>query len=263
MNSEPNPHIGDFPHKGLTLHYHFAKLYLGHHVFRGLNCGPIPPYFLPAALMAHNAAISIFELVLEDSALMDSLVGVPFYFHVMMSFAGQFMLSCSPYSGQLCLDVKADLTLMSKVIAMFKSISCISIHPLRKMTAALERRLDECNAIYNRIISINGTMGGDTRPELFHPSNEPLWGMVQENNSRLERGGPGKSQVDYRMGFPDAASGLVRPGDNSAYVGGSADVPGSIMMAPLTHSSNASLDSVFQDFGGFDFPNLHMNFPNV
>lgn len=210
--------------------------------------------------MAYNASNSIFELVLEDLVLKDSLIGVPFYFHVMMSFAGQFMLSCSPYSGQLCLEVKDNLALMSKAIAMFKSIACISSHPLRKMTAALERRLDECKAILDGLIHANGAMGGDTRSELFQSSNDQLWGAIQHNNLRSDRDEQGKAKEGYRMGFPDAMSVMVRPGDSSAYIGGPAHGPGSFGMAPLTHASNMSSDAVFQDFAGFDFPSLHMSF---
>jgi hypothetical protein len=259
---EPNPHIGNFPHIGLTLHYHFAKLYLGHHVFRGLNHGPIPPYFLPAALMAHNAANSIFELVLEESVLKDSMVGIPFYFHIMMSFAGQFMLSCSPYSGQLYLEVRTDLALMSKSIAMFKSIACISSHPLRKMIAALDRRLDECKAVLNGLINSNGALGGDTRLELFQPSNEQPWGAIQDSNLRSDRSEPRKAPPGYRMSFPDAMSVTMRPGDSSAYTGGPANGPGSFEMAPLTYTSNMSSDTEFQDFAEFDFPSFHMNYAN-
>ncbi|PVH74607.1 hypothetical protein DL98DRAFT_382033, partial [Cadophora sp. DSE1049] len=146
---KPNPQIGDFPHKGLTLHYHFAKVYLGHHVFRGLGAtkGQIPSYFLTTALMAHSASHSIFELLLEDSILKESLVGVPFYFHVMISFAGQFMLSCASYSRQLCMEAKDDIELMGRAISMFKSIACVAAHPLQRMTAALERRFHECRAM--------------------------------------------------------------------------------------------------------------------
>lgn len=212
--------------------------------------------------MAYNASNSIFELVLEDSVLKNSLVGIPFYFHVMMSFAGQFMLSCSPYSGQLCLEVKTNLALMSKAIAMFKSIACISSHPLRKMTAALESRLDDCKALLGGLINANGAMGSDTRSELFQPSNDQLWGAIQDNNLRSDRGGPGKAPAGYRMGFPDAMSVMVRPGDSSAYIEGPANGPGSFGMAPFTHTSNMSSDAVFQDFAGFDFPSLHMNYTN-
>ncbi|KAK1622673.1 hypothetical protein BDP81DRAFT_441138 [Colletotrichum phormii] len=34
-------HVGDFPRKNLRLHYYFAKLFIGSHVFRGLSSNPV------------------------------------------------------------------------------------------------------------------------------------------------------------------------------------------------------------------------------
>lgn len=68
---EPNPQIGDFPRKGLQMHYNFGKLHLGHHVFRGLKNNPIPAHFLSAASMAHDSAVAIFQMILDDTQLQE------------------------------------------------------------------------------------------------------------------------------------------------------------------------------------------------
>jgi hypothetical protein len=74
---QPNPQIAEFPRKGLELHYQFSKLYLGHHVFRNLQGQPIPSHSLTAAIMAHDAAVTIFDMILTDATRQGILVGVP------------------------------------------------------------------------------------------------------------------------------------------------------------------------------------------
>ena len=118
----PNPHIGDFPRKGLQMHYHFGKLHLGHHVFKGLRGAPVPVQFQSAAVMAHDAAISIFEMIIDDHQLQDALLGMPHYFHIMIAFAGHFLLEvCNKYHEQLSISLESDLGLISRVLACLRA----------------------------------------------------------------------------------------------------------------------------------------------
>lgn len=277
-----NPRMGDFPHKGLTLHYHFSKVYLGHHVFRGLGAtnGQLPSYFLATALMAHSASRSIFELLLDDSILKGALVGIPFYFHVMISFAGQFMLSCAPYSGQLGMDAKDDLELMGRAILMFKSLACVAAHPLHRMTSALDKRLQECRG--QRASHYRDT-NGNIRSNVYQPPLGPdqiqQWKNFQANgnnnigsqNERLNTGSD--SQGDHQMGSAATfQSPIGGPGGNSNsgpnYIPASdtnmADhiesESGTFGMVPLPQSYVMASDALYQDFAGFDFPGFQMNF---
>lgn len=105
---EPDEHIGDFPLAGLTMHYQYARLYLGHHVFQGLDNNnnpintktnnnkdtpvPIPVHFLPAARAARQAALTIFSIIVDNAAFRNNITGMPHYFHVMITFAGHCLL---------------------------------------------------------------------------------------------------------------------------------------------------------------------------
>lgn len=141
---KPDPHIGGFPTKGLRLHYRFGKLNLGHHVFQGLHGQPVPDVFVPAALMAHDAAIAIFEMILNDEQLQSDLVGMPHYFHIMIAFAGHFLLEiCSNYHAQLSLSLHDDLGLVSRVLTLFENLQCHPQHPIRRMTPGLGQKLFE------------------------------------------------------------------------------------------------------------------------
>ncbi|GIZ41883.1 hypothetical protein CKM354_000517200 [Cercospora kikuchii] len=144
---EPDKHIGSFPLSGLTLHWQFAKLYLGHHVFRGIENDPIPTHFLTAATTARDAAITIFTMIAEDESFRNHLNGMPIYFHVMISFAGQFLMGiCLKYGQQLGIDVEGEFRRISAALAVFARTPALPSHPISRMTAGLTRKLNECAA---------------------------------------------------------------------------------------------------------------------
>ncbi|KAJ5091207.1 hypothetical protein NUU61_006077 [Penicillium alfredii] len=148
---KPDPYIGEFPKRGLQLHYHFGKLYLGHQVFKGLNGDAIPPHFLTAASMAHEAAVAIFEMILHEEHLQQSLIGMPHYFHIMIAFAGHFLLEATMnYHAQLSIALNENFELIRKVLELFQNIPCVQQHPICRMTPGLIRKLRECAGAAHR-----------------------------------------------------------------------------------------------------------------
>ncbi|KAL4926186.1 uncharacterized protein BDV17DRAFT_293806 [Aspergillus undulatus] len=142
-----NAFIGEFPKRGLQLHYQFGKLYLGHQVFKGLHGRPIPPHFLTAATMAHDTAAAIFEMILSEPELQGGLVGMPHYFHVMIAFAGHLLLEiCQNYYEQLTIKVHEDFQLINSALNLFRNTKCIPQHPIWRMTPGLNRKLQDCAA---------------------------------------------------------------------------------------------------------------------
>jgi hypothetical protein len=146
------------------MHLQFGKLYLGHHVFRGLQSDPIPPHLLKAADMAHEAARSIFEMILDNEKLRESLVGRPHYVFIMISFAGHFLLEvCKKYSEQLSIDSENTFRLMDKVLTVFSHIPLIPQHPLSRMTNGLRRKAIECVSSVRKGSAVVETLGQSTR----------------------------------------------------------------------------------------------------
>lgn len=142
-----NAHIGDFPTRGLQLHYQFGKLYLGHQVFKGLHGKPIPTHLLRAAGMAHEAATATFEMILNEPELQQGLVGMPHYFHIMIAFAGHFLLEvCRNYREQLAFRLEEEFSLINRVLTLFRNTPCIPQHPLSRMTGGLTRKMLDCAA---------------------------------------------------------------------------------------------------------------------
>ena len=130
------------------MHYQFSKLYLGHHILRGLQrSDPIPLHFQSAASSAREAAATIFSMIQENEALRANVVGMPHYFHIMVSFAGHFLLDvCMKYSEQLMISVEDEFKRLSSVLAFFARIDVVPQHPLARMTAGLIQKLSECTS---------------------------------------------------------------------------------------------------------------------
>lgn len=199
------------------MHYQFGKLYLGHHVFRGLKAEPIPPHFTTAANLAHDAAIAIFEMILSDEQLRESLVGMPHYFHIMIAFAGHFLLDvCTKFSEQLMMDLDSNFELIGKVLALFNNIPSIPQHPLNRMTAGLMRKLVDSAASMGKGLTLNGSLSQN------HAANS-----IPSN------------QVD--MGVPTTLF-------HDAHV--PAGTPFDWMLGQMPAPSD---DFAFTDFGGFNF----------
>lgn len=161
---KPDQYVGDFPRRGLQLHFQFSKLYLGHQVFKGLQGDAIPPPFMPAASMAHDAAISIFEMILYEEVLQASLVGMPHYFLIMLAFAGHFLIEVTKtYSVQLGIVPEENLVLIRKVLTLFQNIPCVTQHPICRMTPGLNKKLMDCAASLST-----------TSPEILSTNPDPV-----------------------------------------------------------------------------------------
>lgn len=129
------------------MHFQFAKLYLCHHVFRKLENDPIPVHFILSATSAYQAATTIFTMILENDVLRNNLVGVPHYFHIMISFAGRFLLEvCMKRKEQLSINVEEDLRRMGAVLALFVRMQTMPSHPLSRVAIGLMRQLAACTA---------------------------------------------------------------------------------------------------------------------
>ncbi|KAH6897415.1 hypothetical protein B0T10DRAFT_184501 [Thelonectria olida] len=137
---EQYEHIGSFPRKGVQLHYHFAKLHLHSHVFRGLSSdSPIPHYFLDCTVAAVSAATSTIEFILTDSDVAAGVVGMPSYLHCMTAFACMFLTKVvTKYGGDLVeLDKVRDL--ITRLIRHFRSVPVGKWHLANLMASGLEK----------------------------------------------------------------------------------------------------------------------------
>lgn len=102
----PNPHIGNYPRKGVALQYHFSKLYLCSHAFRGgsgasravraqTQSSEVMMELDEIANAAVRAALSILRSVNADEEMQSFFDGLPIYFGTMLAFAIVFLLKVS------------------------------------------------------------------------------------------------------------------------------------------------------------------------
>lgn len=127
------------------MHAHYARLYLSHYVFQGLDKDPIPLHFLPAAMASREAAHNIFALLLENAAFRDNIVGMPHYFHIMISFAGHFLLEVvMKYREQLGITAQDDLGRVAAMLALYARTTVVPQHPIARVPVGMTRKLKEC-----------------------------------------------------------------------------------------------------------------------
>ncbi|PHH61471.1 hypothetical protein CDD81_318 [Ophiocordyceps australis] len=137
---------------GFPMHHHFAKLYLGQHVLRGLQPDhAIPGPLLAAATMAYDSSVRIFELIDQHNGLCSKLGSVPTYVLVMVSFAGHLLLEmCLKHRQQLRINVESDYRLINSVVDSIRAMRTAQQHPLRRVAESLSKRLAEFAAAYGQ-----------------------------------------------------------------------------------------------------------------
>ncbi|KAK7457565.1 hypothetical protein CaCOL14_001415 [Colletotrichum acutatum] len=147
--------IGAFPRKNLRLHYHFAKLFIGSHVFRGLSSNPvddpIPIEFHALALGTVESARSTIQLISNDPDLKAGLVGLPHYNHTMIAYACTFLLKvATKYHRHLDIDQNDVFDHVSKAAEICQSIQCTRYHLVSWMGAGLAKFVENCRKLAGR-----------------------------------------------------------------------------------------------------------------
>lgn len=129
-----NKYVGNYPRKGVGLHYHFAKLYLYSHAFRGVDKPGFksPEIALDIDELANSAllsATSILRAVISDTEIQGYLNGLPTYFDLMIAFAVVFLLKLSTrYASFVRVDVSQINSLVAEVVVVLKTVTA-NMHP--------------------------------------------------------------------------------------------------------------------------------------
>ena len=125
-----NNHVGDYPRKGVGLHYHFAKLYLTSHAFRGV---PVPnshhdyqlsPELEEFAQAAVQSAKAILRTIITDEEIQSHLNGLPLYFDTMIAFATVFLLKvATKFATTVRVDSSDILSLVEDMAHVLKRVN--------------------------------------------------------------------------------------------------------------------------------------------
>jgi hypothetical protein len=147
-----NQYVGNYPRKGVGMHYHFAKLYLYSLAFRGIGRPGFkaPEVALDIDELANNALLSataIVRAVVSDAEIQSYLNGLPTYFDVMIAFAVVFVLKVSTkYATSVRVDTSEIRTLVAQLVEVLKVVTS-TMHPrhlLVSVAKGCEKLLESC-----------------------------------------------------------------------------------------------------------------------
>ncbi|KAM5350047.1 hypothetical protein ACJ41O_006552 [Fusarium nematophilum] len=152
---EPHENIGNFPLKALTLHYHFAKLFVSSHVFRGLSSktgqNTIPTEYYEIAQIAVRSARSIVDLVSQDLDIRAAFLATPHYYHTMIAYACSFLLKlATKHHSHLKLNQQDIFEVILQVAELCQSLQCTRYHLVHWMGAGLRELITNCQKALQR-----------------------------------------------------------------------------------------------------------------
>ncbi|KAG4428916.1 hypothetical protein IFR05_015603 [Cadophora sp. M221] len=149
---KPHATIGNYPRKGVGLHYHFAKLYLCSHAFRGVSTEAVASGAALSAEMRETAdsavlsATAILRSINTDDEFQSFMSNLPLYFDTMIAFASIFLFRISTsYSHVIQVDAVEIMKLLRESIVVLERIASAirPIHLLARITEGLRRLLEQ------------------------------------------------------------------------------------------------------------------------
>ncbi|KAK0939368.1 hypothetical protein LTR29_009113 [Friedmanniomyces endolithicus] len=147
-----NRYVGNYPRKGVGLHYHFAKLYLYSLAFRGIGKPGFkaPEVALDIDELANSALLSataILRAVVQDQEIQNFLNGLPTYFDIMIAFAVVFVLKVSTkFAASVAIDTSEIRSLVADLVHVLKDVTSNmhTRHLLTSVTRGAETLLEQC-----------------------------------------------------------------------------------------------------------------------
>ncbi|EED17954.1 conserved hypothetical protein [Talaromyces stipitatus ATCC 10500] len=138
----PNRNVGNYPQKGVGMHWNFAKLYLCSHAFRGVPAaqerGHLAPELEEIANTGVLSAMSILNVIISDDEMRSYLHGLPLYFDTMIAFAVVFLLKvATKYGNTIRIDTDKIILLVNQTVAALNEITQY-MHPQHLLVAIAE-----------------------------------------------------------------------------------------------------------------------------
>ena len=190
-----NDYVGNYPAKGVQLHYHFAKLYLTSLAFRGIGRPEFkaPEVALDIDEIANSAVLAATEIiraVISDTEIQTFLNGLPTYFDVMIAFAVVFVLKVSSkYATFVRVDTSEIYSLVAELVTVLRAVT-MSMHPRHLLVSVAKGAEDLLQKCTSQDIqgpgssSVNMTTWGSNAP-VTQPStvDEGLYDMSSAWNA--------------------------------------------------------------------------------
>lgn len=247
---EHHPHIGDFSREAVALHFHFAKLLVSSHVFRGLSSDaaidPIPTAFKQVAMTAVESAKSIIDLLIRSDDLQIAFVGIPHYYHTMIAFACSFLLKITTkYQNHIGIELITVSDIIGRVVDLCKNTQCTQYHLVHLIGEGLQILLSKCTA--------------------FKPTSEPAPRYWNEQQLTVSMETPDRlSRRSAQSHVPEMTLGLGSIWDNAREAAIN-DLTASLYSSFGVDDSTVPLgaistDSVNFDRSGYDWDTMDSTF---
>ncbi|KHN94232.1 uncharacterized protein MAM_07868 [Metarhizium album ARSEF 1941] len=151
----PNPHIADYPAKGVVLHYHFARVQLFAICLRGLR--PSEQYRMSTERrefvnLAICSAFAALELILNDPDMRRSVMGVPLYLLTTIAYACLFLMKAQTQWRSANLDIRHETvasTIEGVIMLLEETSPCVRhvAHYLGRGLSGMLSKFKEHNAM--------------------------------------------------------------------------------------------------------------------
>ncbi|OAA44237.1 Transcription factor [Metarhizium rileyi] len=151
----PNPHIADYPAKGVTLHYHFARVQLFAICLRGLR--PSEQYRMSNERrefvnLAIGSAFGALDLILNDPDMRRAVMGVPLYLLTTIAYACLFLMKAETQWRSANLNIRHETvasTIEGVVILLGETSPCVRhvAHYLGRGLNGMLQKFKEHNVI--------------------------------------------------------------------------------------------------------------------
>lgn len=181
----PNPYIGNYPAKGVSLHCHYARLQLNSLSLRGLkqDSKNLSTDRREFASIATSSVVMILRMTLEEPDIKSAIVDVPLYLHTMITYATVSLLKVQQrWSGaQIGIDLMQIQDLVSRVINLLQGAKASQQHLTYHIAKCLSKMLGEFTAVenYNSATApaINQDEGSASNDEYPVPENGDTGGL--------------------------------------------------------------------------------------
>lgn len=143
----PNEFVSKYPEKGVILHQYFGKLQVSSLALRGTQDLVTEESTIDRIELARTAvtcAISILEMVLDETDVRNSVVGVPIYLHTMISYSSVFLLKVRQRCKAFKLDINSDSIrdLVKRTISLMNESRASKRHLSHHIASGLKHMLD-------------------------------------------------------------------------------------------------------------------------
>lgn len=145
-----NDFVGDYPVKGVDLHYHFAKLQLNILALRGATSSTIANLSAlrkDYATLAIHSASAVLQTVLDEPSIRDALVGVPLYIDTMIAFASVFLLKVTARWKGISFSPLPPTQVWNQIghiVTLLKEKRAGEQHIIHQLSVGLDKVLSRC-----------------------------------------------------------------------------------------------------------------------